>query len=448
MRIDVGKWRQGFWPLVFGSVALHALVLWTASQVPGAPALPAERTIEVQLAPAAIPTVAPTMEPKALPQPAIAKTRAVDKAPVVVPTVAPIAVPTIAPIPTPIVTIPPPRERVTPVIAPTAIAQTVPTVAPPARVAATPIANKLPPSSSVAPTPIATTVSKSTGSGIGEDSGKGSGKGSGEGAGEGSGKGSGKGAGEGQGEGSGKGTGNGSGDGSGEGEGNGSGKGAGNGSGNGNGNGAGNGDGSGGKGGGGGGGGGGGKGGAGPFGVGGGGQGARRIVYVLDVSPSMETRIDRAQDELRAALAGLVKGESFGIVAFDAKAYEFDKRLLPATAANIARANKFLNDLKLDVKDGISNGTNLQLALRKALQAKDVNVVVVITDGEPTVGETNVKTIAGKARSQNKYKARIDAIGLVGTNPDGSTETFGAGRLLEQIARDSGGEYKAVKDAR
>ena len=160
----------------------------------------------------------------------------------------------------------------------------------------------------------------------------------------------------------------------------------------------------------------------------------------------METRIERAQQVLRAALKNLVPGESFGIVAFDERAYPFTAQLLPATPANIARAEVFLNDLKLDVQKHRTNGTNLQLALRRALQTRDVNVVVVITDGEPTIGETNATTIARKARGQNKYKARIDAVGWVGMGADGTPETFGASALLKQIARESGGEYKEVND--
>ena len=186
--------------------------------------------------------------------------------------------------------------------------------------------------------------------------------------------------------------------------------------------------------------------GGGPYGLPGGGQGARRIVYILDVSPSMETRIGRAEGELRAALDKLVAGESFNIVAFDAKTYAFEKLLVPATPANLARARKFLEDVRLDVQEQRSNGTNLQLALRKALQTKGVNRVVVITDGEPTVGEKDYATIAAKARALNKTGAIIDTVGLIGLHPDGTPENFQAQPLLRQIARESGGESRFVQD--
>lgn len=161
----------------------------------------------------------------------------------------------------------------------------------------------------------------------------------------------------------------------------------------------------------------------------------------------MEDRIDRAERELSDAMGRLVVGESFSIVAFDAKSYAWSQQLKPVTPANLASARRFLDDINLDVKEQRSNGTNLLRALRIALQTKGVNSVVIITDGEPTVGETNYATIATKARALNKRGARIDAIGLVGRRPDGNPANFDAGKLLEQLARDGGGEFRAIKDA-
>ena len=156
----------------------------------------------------------------------------------------------------------------------------------------------------------------------------------------------------------------------------------------------------------------------------------------------MESRIAEAQSELQNSLQTLVAGESFTIVAFDAKTYVFQKKLVPATRENVASARKFLEDLKLDVQEKRSNGTDLQRALRVALDIKGINYVEVISDGNSTVGEMNPTVIAAKARSQNKNRARIDTIGLIAR---GETN-FEAEPLLQQIARESGGLYRAVKD--
>jgi Mg-chelatase subunit ChlD len=152
----------------------------------------------------------------------------------------------------------------------------------------------------------------------------------------------------------------------------------------------------------------------------------------------METRIGLAERELRNALAGLRPEESFGIVAFYGRTRVWKKKLMPATAQNVVLANAFLDTLRLD------NGTNLDRALAAAFKIPDLNLVVVITDGAPTYGETDPVKLARKVRGLNKTKARIDAVALVGRDENGVDNTFEAARLLQQIARDSGGEYRQV----
>ncbi|MDQ2686497.1 MAG: VWA domain-containing protein [Armatimonadota bacterium] len=179
--------------------------------------------------------------------------------------------------------------------------------------------------------------------------------------------------------------------------------------------------------------------GGGPFGMGtGSGEGPRHIVYVLDISGSMTSRIDRAREELRASLAGLQPGESFNIITFSDDVHAFDRRLDPATPAMVRRASDFLDTLQ------VTGGTNLDDALARALTMRGVNVVFVMTDGVPTEGETNFRKIARNARALNGNHARIYTVGLVGKNPDGTDDSFEAADLLKQISRDSGGVSKIV----
>lgn len=177
----------------------------------------------------------------------------------------------------------------------------------------------------------------------------------------------------------------------------------------------------------------------GPFGIGsGGGGGPRHIVYVLDVSPSMKTRIDRARQELRNALLTLQPGESFDIIAFGGDTKPLADDLLPASPQNIQQADQFLGSL-----DFIP-GTDLQDVLYSALAISNVNVIVLITDGVPTVGETDFGKIARHIRKHNLPHARIYTIGLVGKNPDGTDQSFEAAQLLQQLAHDSGGDSRLI----
>jgi Ca-activated chloride channel family protein len=172
-----------------------------------------------------------------------------------------------------------------------------------------------------------------------------------------------------------------------------------------------------------------------------GGSAPRHIVYVLDVSKSMEPRLERAKRELREALNGLRPQESFNIIAFYGKARVFNKRLLPATPGAIAQGISFIDHLQLDY------GTNLERAMTRALAMNDVNVVCVITDGVPTYGERNFTKLARRIRQINVTNARIFTIGLVGENPDGSDQSFEATGLLREIAQQNNGEFRLVANA-
>ena len=179
----------------------------------------------------------------------------------------------------------------------------------------------------------------------------------------------------------------------------------------------------------------------GPFGIGDGlaAEGVtRHVVYVLDTSGSMKSRLGRAEDELTESLRGLRPGETFNIITFSGGSRAFDPDMAGAAPGNIQRASAFLSDL------AAGGDTDLEDAIVRALMLRDVNEVVVLTDGTPTVGETDSEKLAESLRRFNLRHARISTIGLVGRNPDGTGDSFEATHLLQRIAHDSGGTFKLV----
>ena len=180
---------------------------------------------------------------------------------------------------------------------------------------------------------------------------------------------------------------------------------------------------------------------AGPFGIGAGlpwSDAPRHVVYVLDVSGSMKTRIRRADSELESALRELHTSDTFNIIAFSDDSRLFDPDMAEVSPQSVQRAGDFLADLPL------GGQTNLEGAIARALMLRDVNEVVVLTDGVPTVGDTDFTTLARTVRRINSAHARISTIGLVGVSSDGTDQSFEASGLLEQIAHDSGGASKLV----
>ena len=166
--------------------------------------------------------------------------------------------------------------------------------------------------------------------------------------------------------------------------------------------------------------------------------GPRHVVYVLDISGSMTSRIKRADSEIRKTLDGLRPDETFDIIAFNDNVHPFDTELAPATPGMVQRASDFLDTLY------VNNGTNLEDAMTAALSIPNVNEVVLLTDGVPTQGEQDFGKLARLIRRRNQTHARISTVGMVGKNPDGTDDTFEATHLLQQIAADSGGACEIV----
>lgn len=107
---------------------------------------------------------------------------------------------------------------------------------------------------------------------------------------------------------------------------------------------------------------------------------ARELVFVVDTSCSMDgAPLDTARAFMHASLGTLRPNDTFRIVRFSDDATEFDAAALPPTAANLARANTYVDGL---VGGG---GTELEAGLRAAFApatAPDtLRLVVFLTDG-------------------------------------------------------------------
>ncbi len=178
-----------------------------------------------------------------------------------------------------------------------------------------------------------------------------------------------------------------------------------------------------------------------PFGVGkglAGDGGPRHVVYVLDISGSMVSRIKRADSEIRKALATLRPDESFDIIAFNDEVYPFDLELAPATPSVVRRASEFLDTLI------VNSGTNTQAGITAALIIPHVNEIILLTDGRPQGGLEDTDALTKYIRQRNKNHVRISCVGMVGTDESGIDRTFEATDLLERIAHENDGACEIV----
>lgn len=103
--------------------------------------------------------------------------------------------------------------------------------------------------------------------------------------------------------------------------------------------------------------------------------GASKIVFVIDRSGSMTTKIGAAKEELKRALDSLAPEQVFDVIFFDTAAAEMPGGPVPATKANKQKAREFIDGV------GTGGGTNPIEALRIGLQLGP-DTLNLLTDGE------------------------------------------------------------------
>ncbi|HEY2760410.1 MAG TPA: VIT and VWA domain-containing protein, partial [Pirellulales bacterium] len=155
----------------------------------------------------------------------------------------------------------------------------------------------------------------------------------------------------------------------------------------------------------------------------------KTVVLALDKSGSMSgEKIQQAKNAAKFVVNNLHEGDLFNLIAYDNEIESWKPEL-----------QKFNDDTRksaLGYIEGIYAGgsTNIAGALTKALsQLQDTarpNFVIFLTDGIPTVGETNEAKLVAAAKAENKAHARIFDFG-VGYDVNS--------RLLDKLARENFG---------
>ena len=159
---------------------------------------------------------------------------------------------------------------------------------------------------------------------------------------------------------------------------------------------------------------------------------AKDIIFVLDTSGSMadEGKIEKARKALLFGIQGLRDTDRFNVIGFAGEEHLMESNLIRADATGRKRGAEFVNRLQP------TGGTNINDALRAAIRQFDASnrpqMIVFMTDGLPTVGETNAEKIVQNARDSRKSIKNLHLF------------TFGVGydvntQLLDKLASENGG---------
>jgi len=135
----------------------------------------------------------------------------------------------------------------------------------------------------------------------------------------------------------------------------------------------------------------------------------KHITFVLDTSGSMAgEKMERARAALTYALNRLREDDLFNVIRFSSDVESLERGPIKASQDNVKRALRFVKQMEA------AGGTAINEALLEALrqQGAGTRIVVFITDGRPTIGETEPERIVRAVARKNKGRARIFVFGV------------------------------------
>ncbi|XP_053509499.1 inter-alpha-trypsin inhibitor heavy chain H3 isoform X2 [Ictalurus furcatus] len=129
----------------------------------------------------------------------------------------------------------------------------------------------------------------------------------------------------------------------------------------------------------------------------------KNVVFLIDKSGSMRgKKIQQTHLAMLKILGDLAGDDYFGLITFDSSVHIWEPELLQATEANVQAAKSFVKEIKA------SGGTNINQAMLDGVEMiqnhprqGSASILILLTDGDPTSGETNT------ARIQENIKAAI-----------------------------------------
>lgn len=161
---------------------------------------------------------------------------------------------------------------------------------------------------------------------------------------------------------------------------------------------------------------------------------AKDITFVLDVSGSMSgKKILQAKNALLFCLQKLQPKDHFDIIRFSTEAEALFGKRVENTSENNKKAQQFIRSLQE------MGGTNIdeafELALREKPNSERPHIILFLTDGKPTIGQTDGDALAAEIKSATPKDTRIFSIGI---GDDLHT------RLLEKISLETRGYHTYI----
>ena len=115
----------------------------------------------------------------------------------------------------------------------------------------------------------------------------------------------------------------------------------------------------------------------------------KNVVITIDTSGSMSymDRMRKAREAVNTFLDQLVPHDTFWIQEFNSYLNDYQSEPLDATPGNIARAKQWVSGLNAGGGTALAQAT--LVSVNRPIDTERANIAFIVSDGAPTVGETN-----------------------------------------------------------
>ncbi|XP_068162662.1 inter-alpha-trypsin inhibitor heavy chain H2 [Antennarius striatus] len=145
----------------------------------------------------------------------------------------------------------------------------------------------------------------------------------------------------------------------------------------------------------------------------------KNIVFVIDISGSMwGVKMKQTVEAMLAILDDLTEEDNFNIIDFNHNVNCWSDELVPVSSFQISAAKKYIQNIKPN------GGTNINEALMRAIQMlvrssnsglldpRSVSMIILVSDGDPTVGEIKLSTIQKNVKRAMREEYSLFSLGI------------------------------------
>ncbi|XP_059185252.1 inter-alpha-trypsin inhibitor heavy chain H3-like isoform X2 [Centropristis striata] len=140
----------------------------------------------------------------------------------------------------------------------------------------------------------------------------------------------------------------------------------------------------------------------------------KNVVFVIDQSGSMRGRkIEQTRVALLHILNDLAEEDHFGLITFDGNIYHWKRELIQANKENVESAKTFARNIRhrgaTNINDAVLEGARM---LNAHPREGSASILILLTDGDPNSGVTNVEVIHSNARQAIADKFPLYCLGF------------------------------------